>query len=164
MKLEIKNLKICDFRSEETLCFEATLYINGQSRIIVSNGGHGGCDDHRPSKKSISYKEMYQDLEDLYAYCKTLPPRQTDFGEVDVCLDILVNELVEKFQITKELKKDLRKRICFVKDDNYYTLEEKPTPQMLKVAQGSESLKDYTILNTLPLDDAYSLYKSAVFS
>ena len=63
MKLEIKNLKVCDFRSEETLCFEATLYINGQSRIIVSNDGRGGCDDHRPSKKSISHKEMYQDLE-----------------------------------------------------------------------------------------------------
>ena len=110
MKLEIKNLKTCEFACEETLCFEATLYIDGESRIIVSNQGHGGCDDHRPSKKSISYKEMNKDLEKLYAYCKSLPPRQTDFGEVEVSLDILVSELVEKYEITKELKKDLRKR------------------------------------------------------
>ncbi len=159
MQLEIKNLKVSEFMSEETLCFECTLYIDGQSRMIVSNRGHGGCDDHRPSKKSISNDEMNKDLDNLYAYCKTLPPRQTDFGEIEVSLDILVSELVEDYEIKRLLKKDLKKKVCLVKDDKFYSLKEKPTARLIQIVRDTQEPEGYTVLNSLPFNEAFPIYK-----
>lgn len=41
-KIELKNLKYAEFASEETACFEATVYVNGKRFCIVSNDGRGG--------------------------------------------------------------------------------------------------------------------------
>ena len=42
--LEVKNLSHYARGSEETPCYNATVYINGKKAIEVSNDGHGGCD------------------------------------------------------------------------------------------------------------------------
>lgn len=41
MKVELKNIKIAKFASEETLCFEATIYIDGKRSGTVKNNGWG---------------------------------------------------------------------------------------------------------------------------
>lgn len=41
-KITLKGLKIAKFASEETLCYEATVYIDGKALCIASNQGHGG--------------------------------------------------------------------------------------------------------------------------
>ena len=41
-KIELKNLKTAEFASEETHCFEATVYLDGKRFCIASNQGHGG--------------------------------------------------------------------------------------------------------------------------
>jgi len=43
-KLEVKNISYYARGSEETPCYNATVYINGKKAIEVSNDGHGGCD------------------------------------------------------------------------------------------------------------------------
>lgn len=40
----LKNLKYAAFASEETHCFEATVYVDGKRFCIASNEGHGGPD------------------------------------------------------------------------------------------------------------------------
>ena len=42
--LEVKNISHYARGSEETPCYNATVYINGKKAIEVSNDGHGGCD------------------------------------------------------------------------------------------------------------------------
>jgi len=42
--LEVKNITHYARGSEETPCYNATVYINGKKAIEVSNDGHGGCD------------------------------------------------------------------------------------------------------------------------
>ena len=44
MKITVKNVKVAEFASEETLCFEATVYIDGVRAFTAHNDGHGGCD------------------------------------------------------------------------------------------------------------------------
>ena len=44
MKLELKNIKVCKWASEETHCYQAVVYVNGKPAIEVSNEGHGGGD------------------------------------------------------------------------------------------------------------------------
>ena len=48
MKLELKNVKHAAFASQETHCFEATLYVDGKRFATVSNEGHGGCNYEYP--------------------------------------------------------------------------------------------------------------------
>jgi len=42
MDIQIKNLKIANFASDDTLCFQASLYLDGKRAGTVSNDGHGG--------------------------------------------------------------------------------------------------------------------------
>ena len=42
--ITLKGLKIAQFASEETLCYEATVYVDGKAFCIASNQGHGGSD------------------------------------------------------------------------------------------------------------------------
>lgn len=41
---EVKNVKVIESMSEETLCFEASLYVDGKKVGHASNHGHGGPD------------------------------------------------------------------------------------------------------------------------
>ena len=43
-KITVKNLKHAAFASEETHCFEATVYVDGVKFCKASNDGHGGPD------------------------------------------------------------------------------------------------------------------------
>lgn len=45
-KIELKNLKTAEFASEETHCYEATVYVDGKRFCIASNQGHGGPDSY----------------------------------------------------------------------------------------------------------------------
>lgn len=47
-EITIKNLKYSDFASQETHCFEGTVYVNGKRFCLASNDGHGGCDNYWP--------------------------------------------------------------------------------------------------------------------
>ena len=45
-KLELKNIKYFATLSEETPCYEATVYVNDKKAIHVSNRGVGASDSH----------------------------------------------------------------------------------------------------------------------
>lgn len=67
MNIDLKNIKVYDELSEETLCFTATLYIDGVNRGEVSNRGQGGCNDF----DDISWKEE----EKIDTWCKNNLPK-----------------------------------------------------------------------------------------
>ncbi len=92
--LEVKNISHYERGSEETPCYNATVYINGKKAIEVGNDGHGGMDKqsqydgfehgivqqankwciNKFGKKSFTYqsddeeKECFYDI-DLEQYC-----------------------------------------------------------------------------------------------
>jgi len=43
--IELRGIKRTAWASEETHCYQATLYVDGEKWGTVSNQGHGGCDD-----------------------------------------------------------------------------------------------------------------------
>jgi hypothetical protein len=45
-KVTIKNLKYAAFASQETSCFEATIYVDGKRFCTARNEGHGGPDSY----------------------------------------------------------------------------------------------------------------------
>lgn len=47
MNVTMKKIKVYPSMSEETTCYEASLYIDGVEAVRVSNRGTGGCDDQQ---------------------------------------------------------------------------------------------------------------------
>ena len=43
MEIKLKNLKVIKCMSEETTCFQATVYVDGKKAGTAQNDGHGGC-------------------------------------------------------------------------------------------------------------------------
>jgi len=44
LRLTVKNYKHCEWMSEETDCYTASLYLDGKRIGTAENSGHGGCD------------------------------------------------------------------------------------------------------------------------
>ena len=165
MKLELKNVKINEAFSEETLMFKADLYVNGKKCAYASNDGRGGC---------TFYNAYSQELRPLLAqaeaYCITLPSKFVTYGEktleIKSTLEHWIDELTcdmsnkkEAEKHKKKLAKDMLKGICYGSENEYkvlhwkgYTLE-----QILNRNEGREvvtkKIKELveqgeTILNT----------------
>ena len=106
MKIELKNVKHSKFASQETDCFEASIYIDGKKEGTVFNSGNGGCNSYHPWSLEEKLKE----------YAKTLPAMDVSYlyndGEVHTMehdADTLIGDL-----FTKHLqKKDCAKKVMF---------------------------------------------------
>lgn len=155
-KIELKNLKHSDFASQETYCFEASVYVDGKKAGTVSNQGCGGCHSYHPNT-------LYSLLK---AEADKLPPHEWRLNEEVLTIqpdaDTLISELVTEALQAKDLKSGMRRRILFV-GDNDEIFETKPVEAavlaaQLKRADIYERLKTKTILNLLPFPEALSIY------
>ena len=144
MKIEIKNLKINERLSEETLCFSATVYVDGKRAFEACNRGHGGAN------------EYHGDYDAAAAYAATLPPYTSEVGSLPYDLDMLIGDLIEAAQLERALKRDL-KRVVFVDNGKYFLTKADATPDM--IAAVVKRYPTATILNTMPLADAVALCK-----
>ena len=155
-KIELKNLKHSDFASQETYCFEASVYIDGKKAGTVSNQGCGGCHSYHPNT-------LYPLLK---AEADKLPPEQWDLGGQSLTItpdaDTIISELVTEAILAKNLKAGMRRRILFVGDDGSVYETQAMTAAALAVQLNRtdlyEKLKTKTILNLLPFTEALSIY------
>lgn len=155
-KIELKNLKHSEFASQETYCFEASVYIDGKKAGTVSNQGCGGCHSYHPNT-------LYTILK---AEADKLPPEEVDLGGQIFTMkpdaDTIISELVTEALQAKDLKLAMRRRILFIGADGTIfetkTLEAAVLAAQLRRPNIHEVLKTKTILNLLPFPEALSIY------
>ena len=155
-KIELKNLKHSDFASQETYCFEASVYIDGKKAGTVSNQGCGGCHSYHPNT-------LYPLLK---AEADKLPPEQWDLGGQSLTItpdaDTIISELVTEALQAKDLKSGMRRRILFIGEGgSVYETKPMAAAELAKQLQKPnlhEVLKTKTILNLLPFPEALSIY------
>ena len=155
-KIELKNLKHSDFASQETYCFEASVYIDGKKAGTVSNQGCGGCHSYHPNT-------LYHILAKEAA---KLPHHEWRLNEEVLSVapdaDTIISELVTEALTAKDLKSGMRRRILFVGDDGSVYETQAMTAAALAVQLVRkdlyEKLKTKTILNLLPFPEALSIY------
>lgn len=169
MQITLKNVKHYESMSEETNCFEATVYIDGKKAGSVSNRGCGGPN------------EMDHDLYlRLTEYAKTLPAETTIINGQSYTFPHSADSLIDKALIAilyeKEAKrfrkifeKDIDTKVLYVKDGAVYGSKYGPskalTPEMLahRTAKISKLLGEgYAVLNALPFDEGFALWKQYV--
>ena len=152
MNITVKNVKHYPSMSEETLCFEATIYINGKSAGRVSNRGYGGCNSYDNHTTEAT----------LNAYAKTLPKFESVVSDPTTNLpmlleqdaDMLISDLVNRWLSARDLKKALKKKVVFVSDHNRLMELTPLTPANLARMSGKQ------VLNTMPFEAALDLYLS----
>lgn len=157
MKVEIKSVKVLPRSSQETTCFEATLLVDGVVRGFVHNEGHGGANIFSDR----------QAVEQINAYAATLPEVPFSEGSYPQSAETIVDDLVDQHLLSKDLKRLLKSRILYVKDDKIYEVthlksNERLTgpliDEMLKRPHLKEKLGSDIVLNTMPFDEALALY------
>jgi len=162
--LEVKNISHYERGSEETPCYNATVYINGKKAIEVGNDGHGGMDKqsqydgfehgivqqankwciNKFGKKSFTYQSGDEEKECFY----------------DVDLEQYCHDELYKWLDTKLLKKDLKKKYLFVEDGHLMGYKRKGTDEEFKQFF-EEKHPNEKCLNFLPFDDALKLFKES---
>jgi hypothetical protein len=164
MKIEVRNLKFSAFASQETNCFEATLYIDDQRVGTARNSGHGGATHIEPRECEVR----------LNTHAATLPKVVTNIkNEADPSGfftyaptgESLVDDLVAEALVERDLKKALGKRILFTvsgKAGIFQTkgLKADALARTLTDPALAQKLKTDKILNLLPLADALVVYKA----
>lgn len=149
----LKNVKYFAAGSEETHCFEATLYIKGKRSLIVSNDGHGGPDNFRPAAKGVAPNSIWPFIEQIN---KDLGQTLCPVGDTDLTvpldLEIVVGDLMNEWHRDNEVKRIL-KRVSYIKQDgNVYQLaaKYKPTPDVLAIIKKAKWWDEsYILLNEL---------------
>ncbi len=165
--LELKSIKHKLYRSVESCCYSASVYLNGKKAITVSNEGEGGCDDQH---------EIIPDtLKAIDDYLKTqhLAHARVINGEVLVryhCLEKWCSQQVIKHLYLKEAKsmlnKHLRNKIIYLFSGRICTLPIKQSCVVFNLETAAIQARavhgeDLVILNFLPYEDALDIYEKS---
>ena len=161
MKLELKNIKHTAWASEETHCYQASLYVDGKPVAIVSNDGHGGCDrDYAHPKFKGDYFDMFRSVE---AYFKSLPNDPSEWNEdgMEQRLEFWCADQVNAWLSARELKKKLKSHVLFQLKykDGVFQTKFHPTVTNGEWVINKQAGQTRRILNDLPFDEALAIWK-----
>jgi len=151
MKIELKNIKISQFASEETICFQATVYINGVKRGTVNNQGYGGPNNY-------SDRSLYAELK---AYGLTLPKVHHYGMNLEISPDLLINEVLTDYQNRKDLIRLLKSRCLFIKNGKLMEYRKAKTPNELAYHIGLAYNNGHAVLNEMTFEEAFKVYMDA---
>lgn len=102
----VKGVKT--FRGHDGYGFNANLYYKGKKIAFVLNDNWGGglmftWEDNAPITE-----------ENFYAFVKTLPAVETEYGMLDMCSDIFVEDLVNVYNENKEYKRKCKSKTLII--------------------------------------------------
>lgn len=106
MKIELKNVKYSAFNSEETDCFEATIYLDGKRACRVSNSGHGGphlFESLAVQKQIDKYAKTLPEIDVSYLYADG--ERHTMEQDAELLISGLVERWLQKKQCANKMTK-----------------------------------------------------------
>lgn len=154
--IELKNIKHTAWASEETHCYQATLYVDGVKWGTVSNQGHGGCDDF--------YGEARSDLGWLNDQIKeTYEPYTYGDKSIEQDLDMVCADLVNQWLRDKDFNRAMKSKVLFTKPDTQGIWQlgfKKPKTLWMMLDVMKAKYPQYTYLADLPVDEAKAIYFS----
>tara|TARA_R110002153_G_scaffold268715_1_gene433821 strand:+ start:147 stop:662 length:516 start_codon:yes stop_codon:yes gene_type:complete len=170
MLLKLKNIKHTSWASEETHCYQASLYVDGKPVAVLSNDGHGGCDrDYSHPKFKGDYRAKMNEINDHF---KSLPPSPFSYegangvmihDSLDQSLESWCSDQVNNWLSEKELKRNLKSHVLMqIKGkDGIYQTKFHPTVTKGEWVINKHSGQTRRILNDMDFSDALTLWKES---
>ena len=174
--IELRHFDFGANSTRETHCFPATIYLDGEPVMKVSNDGNGGAHNYRPlhsqSNESFrtmlneSFKKAYESLDDRIRerYKSILEKGDHDLS---FSLDYVITELVNERLCLEQMRKDMKSKVVFFdsNDSRIYFYKIKPTEENMRYIK-SKTQKDAGIvwLNDLPEAEAFVHWRKATDS
>ncbi len=157
MQIELKNIKHAAFASEETNCYRASLYVDGKKIGEVSNEGRGGPDRFQGDTAAFARADEW---------CRTNLPKWSlpEFSdkEYETDLEHHFGSLLETWQYTRDYKRAIKTKVLLIYPDKPGVYEIKHRGQAERIVEKLQAQHPgIRILNTLPLDEAVALFRSA---
>ena len=165
--IELKNIKHTAWASEETHCYQATLYVDGVKWGTVSNQGHGGCDNFYGETRSD------EDIEHLNGRIRDTYEPYT-FGDgndevmlgavprsIDQDIEMVCHDLVNQWLRDKDFNRAMKSKVLFTKPDTqgiWQLAVKKPLTLEVMLAKTKAQHPQYTYLADLPVDQAKEIY------
>ena len=153
MKIEVRNVKVAKFASQETLCFEAKIVIDDKVVGTVTNAGHGGCNEYHP----------WSIHDTLTVHAKTLPDITRYTPALRMTADLVIDFLVQDFIAARDYKKTFASRVLCLDNDGFF-VQTKKLPKgtdVLAVARSFVGRPNVTqVLNLLPEAEALAILKN----
>ena len=165
--LEVKNISHYARGSEETPCYNATVYINGKKAIEVSNEGHGGMDrqdsypevlDFHPTKRIVTLANEWCIKKFGQESFKYTSSGEEETCTYDIDLEHYCHKVLYDWLDTKKLKQDLKKQWLFVEKGQLMGYKRKGADEEFKQFFEKNHPKE-KCLNFLPFDDALKMFK-----
>ncbi len=169
-RIALKNLKVAQFASEETLCFTATVLFDGVAIAQARNDGRGGATFlHALEGKAAQ-------LSDAGQFAKGLPPVRFEGGVtgqddvpliIEMTLDFLVDQLAETQYADRKLRtafaRDIGNKVLFIKNGKLLFLKGVKLKSIADRVAYFTALRvrqchPIVILAELPPDEAFALW------
>lgn len=169
MQITLKNVKHYPSMSEETECFEAVVYIDGKKAGRVANRGHGGSHE---MDSAVWVR--------IAAYAKTLPHKTANVGGesftypqsaetlIDDALEVVLRGK-EEARIRKIFDRSIDAKVMYTKDGGVYgvtygSTKSLPSALLERRTKHMDTLaaEGHTVLNRLPADEAFAIWKQYV--
>lgn len=165
--IALKKVSHSKTLSEETPAYSAQVWVDGAHFCDVTNHGTGGPDDQHPPRGTAPNDPSFRDaLKALDARIGATFPKFGLDGEGDFVRDLetVCHELLDRAALEKEVKRDLSKKVMFVKptDGQVYGVKlAHPSHRDQMIAAVKKKHGIAATLNELPLDAAVRAYEKA---
>ena len=154
--IELKNIKRTAWMSEETHCYQASLYVDGEHWGTVSNEGHGGCDNFRGLERDwADIRELNKQIAETYK------PYTYGDKSLDQDLEMVCADLVNQWLRDKDFTRAMKSKVLFTKPDTqgvWQLAVKKPHTLETTLAALRSKNPQYTYLADLPVDEAKAIY------
>ncbi|MDC0214304.1 hypothetical protein OAL14_05775 [Gammaproteobacteria bacterium] len=159
--MELKNVEWDKSHSKETHCYRLTVYWEGERVFKASNGGNGehtayhSCKDHSKQTFESLFKKVADHcrehvIQTKPAFFEKIVNRE-DNG--NLCVEYLINKLLNDSFILKNMNKTLKSRICLLDSQGrIFSIKMRPLDKTLAFIEKqveNGTYNDFTILNTM---------------
>ena len=162
MNLQLKNIKVHHGLSQETLCFEASVYLEGKRIGTIANRGCGGANEIGISATDVKRIESWLAKNQTYkGYDGETKPMNFELWSF---LE------AERHTQEKDLKSKLKSKVLVMDDTcelgeawtwtfrNYDQSERGTIKGVTEHVEYSKDYKNPVVLNTMCFEDAYNKF------
>jgi len=118
-KIELRNIKVAEYLSEETTAFSADIYIDGKKVGYAKNDGDGGCTDYHGNTKEDN--QLIAECEEEFKKLPEVKAEHFDFMYQPI-FENYIDDLLEahlKEKANKKLEKAMEKAILCETPNGY---------------------------------------------